>query len=129
MEHVSYRKSIAFKHFLQPSSPSSSSSILPEHAVIENEANEHLVLRPLNGARILLNGRTMEEGEEEELHHNDRFVWEEGEGETQTYIMLMMANSVHIHAACRLATVTDLRANTPSPHRPCMWLVKLIVVC
>ena len=80
MEHVSYRKLIAFKHFLQPPSPSSSSSILPEHAVIENEANEHLVLRPLNGAKILLNGRTMEEGEEEELHHNDRFVWGEGEG-------------------------------------------------
>ena len=27
-----------------------------------------------NGAKILLNGRTMEEGEKEELHHNDRYA-------------------------------------------------------
>ena len=50
------------------------SSILPEHAVVVNEANDHIVLCPQNGAKILLNGRTMEEGEKEELHHNDRYV-------------------------------------------------------
>ena len=49
-------------------------SILPEHAVVVNEANKHILLCPQDGAKVLVNGRTMEEGGKVELHHNDRFA-------------------------------------------------------
>ena len=44
--------------------------IQPQHALIENNKNSKVTLKPCPGAKILLNGNEIKD--KKELHHHDR---------------------------------------------------------
>ena len=77
-------------------------SILPEHAVIVNEANKHILLCPQDGAKVLVNGRTMEEGGKVELHHNDRFA---GQGKGTVSVLYISHKSMTVSVLAQLAEI------------------------
>ena len=50
-------------------------SIQKEHCVIKNENSKKITIKPVGDARVLVNGDAVDDDEEEELHHLDRYFF------------------------------------------------------
>ena len=48
-------------------------SIQKQHCEIKNEDAKRITIKPIGDARVLVNGEAVDDDEEEELHHLDRF--------------------------------------------------------
>ena len=48
-------------------------SIQKEHCEIKNEDSKKITVRAIGDARVLVNGEPVDDDEEEELHHLDRY--------------------------------------------------------
>ena len=48
-------------------------SIQKEHCEIKNEDSKKITIRAIGDARVLVNGEPVDDDEEEELHHLDRY--------------------------------------------------------
>lgn len=80
-----YSKDVLFRDgsasFFLPMSLTSGSihiwfSIQKEHCEIKNEDSKKITIRAIGDARVLVNGEPVDDDEEEELHHLDRyFLW------------------------------------------------------
>lgn len=49
-------------------------SILKEHCEIKNEESKKITIKAIGDARVLVNGEVVDDNEEEELHHLDRYI-------------------------------------------------------
>ena len=49
-------------------------SIQQEHCEIKNEDSKKITIKTIGEAKVLVNGEPVDDDEEEELHHLDRFV-------------------------------------------------------
>lgn len=49
-------------------------SILKEHCEIKNEESKKITIKAIGDARVLVNGEAVDDNEEEELHHLDRYI-------------------------------------------------------
>ena len=77
-----YSKDLLFRdgceYFFLPVSLTSGSihiwfSIQKEHCEIKNEDSKKITIRAFGDARVLVNGEPVDDDEEEELHHLDRY--------------------------------------------------------
>ena len=50
-------------------------SIQPQHCEIKNEDSKKITIKTLGEAKVLVNGEQVDDDEEEELHHLDRFFF------------------------------------------------------
>ena len=55
------------------------SSILTQHCEIKNEGSKKIIIKTFGEAKVLVNGEPVDDDEEEELHHLDRYLFAEFE--------------------------------------------------